>query len=620
MGDLSRMRAPALTLREDATGSPLPRADEQAHELLRSSRSPLPPEASLATRRLCSCSLFGLLFGSLLGSRPFRIPNSRLSPRLDSLRRLLPRAGRVLVLSTCTVVLAACATRPPASDFKREMSYSLSQSTPTQLGDALAAREVAHPGQNGFELLPTGSAALQARLALANAAQRTLDMQYYIATEDDTGNLVLNAALRAADRGVRVRFLVDDLNFKDLGDVMATLNAHPKIEIRVFNPFATASQGPIARVTNAMTHLDSLTRRMHNKALIVDNQVAVVGGRNLGDEYFDASPNLVFRDLDLVVAGPLVTQVSASFDEFWNSEESYPLRALNTRQFDRADIERVRRNLDTHWQKEFADISNKPLYQAPFPDLLTRESAGLVWARGELQVDTPAKIDPDNPDYESPPAHRLGELIRASQTSVDVISPYFVPHDEGVDSVRRLTEHGVHFRILTNSLAATDAIAVHAGYSPYRVPLLKAGAELYEFKPLETSVHVGGMTGSRSRASLHAKAYVIDRKIAVIGSMNLDRRSVGLNTELTVVVHSPVIAEQVEKLFDRGISPDASYRVTLAPASLAPRDASDLTPSLLQWDTEDNGIHHTYNYDPDAGLWRNFITGIFSMLPVRDQL
>jgi putative cardiolipin synthase len=184
-----------------------------------------------------------------------------------------------------------------------------------------------------------------------------------------------------------------------------------------------------------------------------------------------------------------------------------------------------------------------------------------------------------------------------------------------------LTERGVRFRILTNSLAATDAIAVHAGYSPYRVPLLKLGVELYEFKPLETSLHVGGMTGSRSRASLHAKAYVIDRKIAVIGSMNLDRRSVGLNTELTVVVHSPVIAEQVEKMFERGISPDASYRVTLAPqASGVQTNPSGMTPSLLQWDTEDDGIHHTYNYDPDAGLWRNFITGIFSMLPVRDQL
>ncbi|WP_175103734.1 phospholipase D family protein [Pararobbsia alpina] len=529
--------------------------------------------------------------------------------------------GRALVLAACLGLPAACATRPPASDFKREMSFALAQGTPTRLGDVLEAREPAHPGENGFKLLPIGSAALQTRLALANAAQRTLDMQYYIAAEDDTGYLVFNAALRAADRGVRVRFLVDDLNFKDLSDVMATLNAHPNIEVRVFNPFATASQGPMARLTNAVTNLDSLTRRMHNKALIVDNQVAVVGGRNLGDEYFDASPNVVFRDLDLVVAGPLVSQISASFDLFWNSEESYPLRALNTRQFDRADIERVRKDLDAHWQKEFADIANKPLYQSPLSDQLAREAAGLVWAPGELHVDTPAKIDPANPDYESPPARRLGQLVRASQSSVDVISPYFVPHDEGIGLVEQLTKRGVHFRILTNSLAATDAVAVHAGYSPYRVPLLKLGVELYEFKPLETSVRVGGLTGSRSHASLHAKAYVIDRKIAVIGSMNLDRRSLGLNTELTVVVHSPVIAEQVEKMFERAIAPDVSYHVTLTPdVELSQMRASGVTPSLLQWSTDDDGIHRVYNYDPDAGLWRNFVTGIFFMLPVRDQL
>ncbi|MEJ0003427.1 MAG: phospholipase D-like domain-containing protein [Pararobbsia sp.] len=292
-----------------------------------------------------------------------------------TLRATDSRRWRTLLLASCVAALTACATRPPASDFPRTASFAIAPGTPTQLGDALAARERAHPGEDGFKLLSTGRAALEARLALANAAQRTLDMQYYIAAEDDTGKLILDAALRAADRGVRVRFLVDDLNFKDLGDVMATLNAHPDIEIRIFNPFATANQGPLARITNAMTHLDSLTRRMHNKALIVDNQVAIVGGRNLGDEYFDASPTLVFRDLDLLVAGPLVSQVSASFDEFWNSEQAYPLRALNTHRIEPADVERVRKDLDAHWQQEFADAAGKPLYQAPL--------SGIAHARGD---------------------------------------------------------------------------------------------------------------------------------------------------------------------------------------------------------------------------------------------
>ncbi len=353
----------------------------------------LPVEATLADRRLLALlPLRRLRCGPIIARAGTRDARRRTACEADACgltrtrtgwRRVLGRTlratdsrrWRTLLLASCVAALTACATRPPASDFPRTASFAIAPGTPTQLGDALAARERAHPGEDGFKLLSTGRAALEARLALANAAQRTLDMQYYIAAEDDTGKLILDAALRAADRGVRVRFLVDDLNFKDLGDVMATLNAHPDIEIRIFNPFATANQGPLARITNAMTHLDSLTRRMHNKALIVDNQVAIVGGRNLGDEYFDASPTLVFRDLDLLVAGPLVSQVSASFDEFWNSEQAYPLRALNTHRIEPADVERVRKDLDAHWQQEFADAAGKPLYQAPL--------SGIAHARGD---------------------------------------------------------------------------------------------------------------------------------------------------------------------------------------------------------------------------------------------
>ncbi|HTJ93938.1 MAG TPA: phospholipase D family protein [Pararobbsia sp.] len=519
-----------------------------------------------------------------------------------------------------TLLLGACATRPPATAFHRDASFAIPQSLPTRLGDALTARELAHPGLSGFRLLRTGSTALQARLAMANAAQRTLDLQYYIADEDDTGKLVLEAALRAADRGVRVRMLLDDLNFKDLDDIMLTLNNHKNIEVRMFNPFATANEGVFAWMGNAITELDTLTRRMHNKAMIADNQLAIVGGRNLGDEYFDASPNLVFRDLDVVVAGPLVPQISASFDEFWNSDEAYPLHVLNDKTIDQADVDRVRKDLGEHWQREFADLDNKPMYQSALPDQLTHDTVGLIWAPGELQVDHPEKVDAD-PNYESPPAHRLGELVRGAHRSVDILSPYFVPHDRGIDTIRSLSEQGVHFRILTNSLASTDAVAVHAGYSPYRVPLLKAGVELYEFKPAQTRVHVGGLMGSQSRASLHAKAYVIDRQIAVIGSMNLDRRSLGLNTELTVVIHSPVIANQVEDVFEQAISLQTSYHVVLASqAEIGQMNSLSVPPSSLVWITQDHDIRRTYNYDPDAGIWRNLETGIFFVLPVKNQL
>ncbi|RKP59449.1 phospholipase D family protein [Pararobbsia silviterrae] len=545
------------------------------------------------------------------------------TPRHARRPAILARTHRLFVYAFAALfagLLGACATRPPASAFHRDASFAISQGEPTHIGDALDARALSHPGLSGFRLLRSGSTALEARLALANAAQRTLDMQYYIADEDDTGKLVLEAALRAADRGVRVRMLVDDLNFKDLDNVMLTLNHHPHIEIRVFNPFATAGEGVFAKVGNAMTQMNTLTRRMHNKALVVDNRIAVVGGRNIGDEYFDASPDRVFRDLDVIVAGPLVANVSASFDEFWNSDEAYPLRALNTTPIDEADIARVRQDLGAHWQHEFADIGQKPLYQSALADQLARETVGLVWARGEFLADHPRKVDGD-PDYESPPAHRLGELVRAAQHSIDILSPYFVPHDRGVATLSALSEHGVQVRVLTNSLASTDAVAVHAGYSPYRLPLLSAGVELFEFKPVETPVHVGGLMGSRSRASLHAKAYVIDRRIAVIGSMNLDRRSVGLNTELTVVIHSAEIAAQVEAMFEHAIAPQSSYQVELASqAENALMKSLGHAPTSLVWVTEDDGMRRTYDYDPDAGLWRNVETGLFFVLPVKNQL
>ncbi len=529
--------------------------------------------------------------------------------------------SRLLVAGIAIACMAGCATRPPASAFHREPSFAIPTDLPTHLGDVLTARGLAHPDQSGFRLLRGGAAALEARLAIANAAQRTLDMQYYIADEDNTGKLVLEAALRAADRGVRVRMLVDDLNFKDLDNIMLTLNNHKNIEVRVFNPFSTADEGWLGRIGNTLTQLDTLDRRMHNKAMIVDNQIAIVGGRNIGDEYFDASPNIVFRDLDVVVAGPLVPQISGSFDDFWNSDESYPLRALNGKTISDDDIARVRQDLGEHWQKEFADVHDKPLYQTPLADQLSHETVGLVWAPAELRVDRPEKVE-GNPDYESPPAQRLRELVHQAKSSVDILSPYFVPHDYGAQAIESLSTSGVHFRILTNSLASTDAVAVHAGYAPYREPLLKAGVELYEFKPVKTPVHEGGLMGSESRASLHAKTYVIDRQIAVIGSMNLDRRSVGLNTELTVVIHSPVIAAQVEEMFDRAISPETSYHVMLVPPDQRDRPGPAGAPSSgLIWVTQDGGgMMRSYDTDPGAGLWRNVVTGIFFVLPVKDQL
>ncbi|KVT55126.1 phospholipase D family protein [Burkholderia ubonensis] len=520
------------------------------------------------------------------------------------------RSARALAVCALLSLVAACATHPSATTLERTVSHALPADAATPLRDALAAPGAARPGESGFRLLADGAAALQMRIALARAATRTLDMQYYIATEDTTGKLLLGAALYAADRGVRVRMLVDDLNFRDIDRVMAALNTHPNIEIRVFNPFGASQRDVMQRTTIFFTRIDRFTRRMHNKAMIADNQVAIVGGRNLGDEYFSASPTLQFRDLDVLAAGPVTHDISASFDAYWASGSSYPLRVLNHQTFDPKELDAMRDELRAHWRKNAQPYNAKPLNATPLAQQIARGELGLVWAPAEFEADAPDKVAQPTDDYVSPPMRRLAELIRAAQHEFLAFSPYFVPHDEGVKILGDTTARGVRVAILTNSLAATDAVAVQAGYGPYRVPLLRHGVELYEYKARPGRPR---LLGSRSRASLHAKAYVIDREILVIGSMNLDRRSAHLNTELALVIHSPALAQQVATIFARATQPDESYRVQLAAPS-GP-GASELT-----WTGTDEGVLRIYHVDPYAGLLRNVLTGVFMLLPVDDQL
>nr|WP_322056600.1 phospholipase D family protein [Paraburkholderia sp. J63] len=558
------------------------------------------------------------------------------APIVQSLAPGAPRAAeaaaprraacvRTLLALLSVTLVAACATRPPATAFPRETSAALpaSEANATPLGAALAGPEAAHPGESGFRLLATGTDSLQMRIALARAATKTLDMQYYIANEDTTGKLLLGSALYAADRGVRVRMLVDDLNFHDIDRLMAALNSHPNIQIRVFNPYGSPSESMFARTRNFFTNVDQFTRRMHNKATIVDNALAIVGGRNLGDEYFSASPTLQFRDLDVLTAGPVAASVSASFDDYWNSSVAYPLSVLNHQKFDPHDLDVARDDLRTHWSKTADPYNAKPLNATPLAQQIAHDGLGLTWAKWQFVADSPEKIGGDEQGQMGDAMRSLLDRLNHAQSSVLIVSPYFVPHKAGVQAIRALTARGVRVAILTNSLAATDAVAVQAGYSPYRVPMLKAGAQLYEFKPIQperANARRLRVMGSASRASLHAKAYVIDESTLVIGSLNLDPRSARLNTELALAIESPPIAHEVAGIFALATSPQVSYRVTLAtPAQFAALRGSAISSPLV-WTDEEDGMIRTYNLDPGAGFYRNLLTGLFLLLPVDNQL
>ncbi len=533
-------------------------------------------------------------------------------------------ALRRLAMGFLVLLVAACSTLPPATSIDRPVTHALADPQATPLGQSLTPLDAAHPGQSGFRLLTNGTDALQMRIALARAATKTLDLQYYVAAQDTTGRLLLAAALYAADRGVRVRLLVDDLNLDDSRHLLAALATHPSIEVRVFNPFGATRSSFFARTENVFTRIDRFTRRMHNKAMIADGSVAIVGGRNLADEYFSASPTLQFRDLDALAAGPIVRDISASFDQYWNSALAYPLSVRDKHHYKNASLQAARDALRAHWRAEARAVGAKPLNDAPLATQIADGELGLVWAPAQFLVDSPRKVTAADGDYESPPMHRLAELLRGAQHEVLMLSPYFVPHDAGVKLLGDLTKRGVRVAVVTNSMASTDAIAVQAGYSPYRIPLLKEGVELYEFQPLQRDGR-RYFAGSNSRSSLHAKTYVIDRHTLVIGSMNLDPRSAFLNTELALFIESPRLADSVASLIQRAMSPDVSYQVRLAtPEEDARLHQLGVPASGLVWTGNEHvgsrSVPHTWSFDPEGGLVRNAMTGLFLLLPIDSQL
>src|SRR5512143_3155855 len=387
------------------------------------------------------------------------------------------------------LLLAGCA--PTLNlDASRAASQALSSQADSPLKDRLAAR--IPPGQSGFHLLQDGHAALAARLALAQRATRTLDVQYYLFHDDTTGKLVAATLLAAAERGVRVRLLIDDIDTadKDLG--LATLNAHPNIQVRLFNPFHTRSTNLLVKAWQALRESVRLNRRMHNKVFIADNQIGITGGRNIGDEYFNANHDLAFVDLDVVAAGSIVDSLSQSFDQYWNSDAAVPASALPVAASAKR-LERTSRFLRQYRAQQLDSAYGRALAAAdPIPKLLAGE---IPWniARADLIVDPPDKVlAPDNSTSRLLVGQLAGLWIDPTRHAL-IVSPYFVPGALGMAYFQYWRSQGVQVDVLTNAYAASDVPLVHAGYANYRIPLLEAGVGLYELKP------VAEPTGGRLR-------------------------------------------------------------------------------------------------------------------------
>jgi len=438
-------------------------------------------------------------------------------------------------------LVAGCGEFPsPAADRPSSRALDASTTATTRIGSAVTPLVAAHPGLSGIHALPTVHSAFAARALLAAAAERSLDVQYYIWHDDVSGGLLVEALRLAADRGVRVRLLLDDNNTAGMDPLLAALDAHPNVELRLYNPFVQRQFRPLGYVTE----FSRLNRRMHNKSFTADNQATIVGGRNVGDEYFAAGEEVGFADLDVLAVGPVVNEVSKSFDLYWSSASAYPAASVIAKSAGDGHAELARRAQAL--QKEpRAHSYLDSVAQSPIMRDLASGQLALDWARTTVHYDDPAKTLARRAELEQTlMLPRLAKTVGEARSGFDVVSPYFVPTRSGAEGFAELARRGVKVRVLTNSLAATDVSTVHAGYAKWRPTLLDAGVQLFE---LQRSAGIGDkdqrllLTGS-SAASLHAKTFAVDGERIFIGSFNLDPRSAALNTELGFVIESPRLA------------------------------------------------------------------------------
>ncbi|MHA6202938.1 phospholipase D family protein [Dyella soli] len=462
-----------------------------------------------------------------------------------------------------------------------------------------------HQHQSGFRLLTLSTNALLSRVALADHARHSIDLQYYIFADDMTGHLLMQHLLAAADRGVRVRMLLDDNNFDDKGHLFEALNAHANIEIRLFNPLQTRNPSIVSRATQFMLEWRRLNRRMHNKSFIVDNTVAIIGGRNIGDPYFDAGSDTHFRDLDVVAIGPVVPQASAAFDTYWNCDASYPLDKL-AKTDDSAQRLAAARQILQRDVRAFAQSDYAQSVLDELPDGPTADRRGTwFWGDAELVADQPEKIEASG----DVPALRIGPKLKAmldgAQHEILASTPYFIPGDQGTRHLTSLVQKGMSIRILTNSLASTDETAAHAGYVHYRKDLVEGGVQLYELKPSGGQHQETTALGKSSGISLHAKTIVVDEREVFIGSLNMDQRSKLLNTEMGVIVDSPGLAHAISDFFATATLPSNAFRVTVDPDT-----------RHLVWHAEDDGRPVTYRSDPDASTKRRTEVSFLRLLPI----
>jgi putative cardiolipin synthase len=544
------------------------------------------------------------------GSNPLSAPLAREMASFvglrgeDDFRKLL----RTFLLAVAGMtLLGGCATLP--ENVNRKESFAYSDTGDTFLGRKFADELAVHPGKSGFHLLGNGLDAFVARGVLAHRAERSIDVQYYLYHADLVGWLLTDQLLKAADRGVRVRILVDDMDLGGRDLRVAAADSHPNLEIRIFNPFSRKA----SRISQFVTRVGSVTRRMHNKSFTVDGKVTILGGRNIGNEYFEADPDLAFADLDVLAVGPVAREVSTVFDRYWNSELAYPMSTLVEKPTVPREVRQMRQQLADFVAAQSDSDYLTTLRNSNLARKLRDDELQFSWGDAVVIYDQPEKLIHDTGEKEYQLLPKLTPFLEGVDKELIIFSPYFVPGKPGTAFLTQLVQRGVRVRILTNSLASNNWSIVHAGYTKYRKALLRGGVELYEMNKQLTREQLKekkGVSGS-SKTTLHAKSFVFDREQVFIGSLNLDPRAVVYNTEIGVVLTSPEIAEGMGEWFDENIG-KLAFRLEL----ITDEDGSE----KLQWHRLVDGKPVTFDTEPYTGFWKRLGIGFLRLLPIESQL
>lgn len=482
------------------------------------------------------------------------------------------RSTRLLFASFLTALLVGCAALVERSPGEPTKAYADTQGTRLAriAAASLPVGIAAGDAPSGFRLLPRGEFAFDARMALVQHAERSIDAQYYHLQPDHTGRALLRALRDAAARGVRVRLLLDDYHAAALDDLLLDLSAHDQVQVRLFNPLGLRKGAPTARLLLSPGNFELHNHRMHNKLLVVDNALAVFGGRNIGDEYYMSHPDTNFVDLDVLAAGAVVRQLSTAFDDYWNTELAWPVQdVLGAPTFADAARERFSAAVGDAAPAQSVDPKD-PLGQTTVAEQLATNRLALVAGSATVHVDAPDKARDPNPSMGRPGTAMQGVLdaMAGARREVGIMSPYFVPGPVGMRAMEAGVRQGVRITLFTNSLASSDEPLVHHRYAAYRVEMLRLGVQIYEFSP-ELIRRSGGF-GFRgpSSAQLHAKVGVVDDRLLVVGSVNLDPRSAVGNTELSVVIDSPPLVADLVRLSAEKSQRAMMYRLQLQPDGL----------------------------------------------------